>query len=284
MPVYVAGFDSATRDEVNVLYKPHQSEILAYNRMTVIEIKERNLAIHKDNIHLTRHQVREVDRRAIEELGIPGIILMENAGRNAANIIRQRFEERRASSHGNREVAIICGRGNNGGDGFVIARHLDNARIPVEIWLACNPDLLTGDALTNFSIVRQMDLPRHAFDTVELITASGDKLRSADILIDAVLGTGFHGQVRAPLDAVIEAINRADDPWKIAIDLPSGLDCDTGKPSNATVQANETITFVARKAGFATSGSHDYTGRVHVADIGAPPGLIQTVLSGDSSG
>ncbi|MFQ5502203.1 MAG: NAD(P)H-hydrate epimerase [Phycisphaerae bacterium] len=236
------------------------------------------------NIHLTRPQVREVDRRAIEELHIPGIILMENAGRNAANIIRQRFEERRASSRGDGGVAIICGKGNNGGDGFVIARHLANARIPVEIWLACNPDGLTGDAETNFNIVRQMNLPRHTFNKADRIAATGIKLQSADILIDAVLGTGFHGQVRAPLDAVIEAINRAENTWKFAIDLPSGLDCDTGRPSNATVHANETITFVARKAGFATSGSNVYTGRVHVADIGAPPGLIQTVLSGDSSG
>lgn len=242
------------------------------------------MAKRNDNIHLTRRQVREVDRRAIEEIGIPGIVLMENAGRSAAEIIRRRFEERRASSHADRYIAVACGRGNNGGDGFVIARHLANARVPVEIFLACDPDLLTGDAETNFNIVRNMHLPRHPFDTADRIAASGDRLRVADILVDAVLGTGFHGRVRAPLDAVIEAINRAPDAWTIAIDLPSGLDCDTGNPSNATVCANETITFVALKAGFAESGLPAYTGRVHVAEIGAPPVLTQAVLSGDSSG
>lgn len=250
------------------------------------------LAERDDDTYLTRAQVREVDRRAIREMGIPGIVLMENAGRNAAGIIRRRFDKRRTSHARSGTapagdagfVAIVCGRGNNGGDGFVIARHLANAGIPVELFLGCDPGALAGDAATNFEIVRRMGLPRRGFDTAERIAAAADRLGRAAIIVDALLGTGFHGQVRPPLNAAIEAINSAARAWTVAIDLPSGLDCDTGRPSNATVRADETISFVARKAGFAAAGAATYTGEVHVADIGAPPALIQAVLSADGSG
>lgn len=231
-----------------------------------------------ETIRLTRQQVREVDRRAIEDYGIPGIVLMENAGLNATRIVRQLYATRASKPDGDRFVAIICGRGNNGGDGFVIARHLANAGIPVEIFLACDPQRLAGDAAINFTIVEKMNLPRRGFDTPERIAAETDRLRRADVIVDAVLGTGFSGQVRSPLDKVIEAINQATDAMIVAIDLPSGLDCDSGRPSNATVRADVTISFVAAKAGFASAGASAYTGRVHVVDIGAPAEIIRNVL------
>src|SRR5262245_649344 len=118
------------------------------------------------DITLTRAQVREVDRRAIEEYGIPSIILMENAGRNAAAIILDRVPA-------GAMVAVVCGRGNNGGDGFVIARHLANAGVRVEMFLACKPDQLIGDAAANFAIVQRMAIPMVAFDTVEVIQGNG---------------------------------------------------------------------------------------------------------------
>lgn len=232
-----------------------------------------------DNIALTRQQVREVDRRAIEEYGIPGIVLMENAGRNVAGFIRQAYEK-----NGSKEsyTAVVCGRGNNGGDGFVIARHLDNFNIPVELFLACDPTRLSGDAATNFHIVEKMRIRHHPFDRLESIAAASNRLQRANIIVDAVLGTGFSGQVRAPLDAVIAAINQANETSTVAIDVPSGFDCDTGQPSNATVRANTTVTFVANKVGFQAPGAAKYTGRVEVADIGAPPTIIQDVLEGGS--
>lgn len=263
----------------------------------------------RDEILLTRAQVREVDRRAIEEYGIPGIVLMENAGRQAAEIVAAL-----ASSVGNvaqppsavssiaARIIIVCGRGNNGGDGFVIARHLHNRGFEVEIFLCCDPAKLTGDAATNFHIIDRMGMPRQSFATAEEIAATAATLRKADLIVDALLGTGFVGEARAPLDAVIGAINAArgagkdsreewvregilapgapQAPVVIAIDVPSGLDCDTGRPSNATLRADHTITFVARKTGFVVAGAEAYTGIVHVADIGAPREIIEAVMKG----
>ncbi len=229
-----------------------------------------------EQVILTRRQVREVDRRAIEEFGIPGIVLMENAAGNAAKLILD-WRPRPQT------VAIVCGRGNNGGDGFAIARHLSNAGLAVELFAACDPEQLVGDAGTNYHIARKMAIKCHGFDTAERIETARTALNRATIVVDAVLGTGFSGQVRSPLDQVIEAINRAAGA-KVAIDVPSGLECDTGQPSNTVVRADLTVTFVARKAGFNAPGSAEYTGRVLVADIGAPATILQDVLRDDGSG
>lgn len=215
---------------------------------------------------LTRAQVREVDRRAIEELGIPGIVLMENAGRGAAEIIRSRLP---VGGH----AVIVCGRGNNGGDGFVIARHLALGGFAVQVLVACDPSILTGDAATNCEIARRMGIAMVRVDSAGAIAASLGALRGADVVVDAVLGTGFSGAVRSPLDDVIAAINTVGRHI-VAIDVPSGLDCDNGTPSNATVRATETITFVARKIGFDGPGAAAYTGEVHVVGIGAPVGAM----------
>jgi NAD(P)H-hydrate epimerase len=215
------------------------------------------------SITLTRAQVREVDRRAIEEYGIPGIVLMENAGRGAAEIIRQR-----APTGGS--VAIVCGRGNNGGDGFVIARHLVNDGVRVHLLLTCDSSQLSGDAATNYAIAERMRIPVLRSDWA-------DTLQTSDVVVDALLGTGFTGDVRPPLDAVIAAINAASGRI-IAIDVPSGLDCDTGQPCNATVRAAETITFVARKTGFDAPGAAAFTGTVYVCGIGAPQEVVESIL------
>jgi NAD(P)H-hydrate epimerase len=221
-----------------------------------------------------------VDRRAIEVYGIPGIVLMENAGRSAAELILRWVRP-------DRPVAVVCGRGNNGGDGFVIARHLFNAGVGAELFAACDLGQLTGDATVNARIVARTAIPCHAFDTIERINQAGNRLRRAAVIVDAVLGTGFSGEVRPPLDGVIEAINtesRAAGAMVVAVDVPSGLDCDTGLPCNATVRAAHTITFAARKTGFDAPGAAAYTGQVHVADIGAPYSVIQEVLAGGASG
>ena len=237
---------------------------------------------------LTRDQIRQVDRLAVEEYGVPGIVLMENAGRNAARVIRHEVlaEPTRGA------VAIVCGGGNNGGDGFAVARHLANVGVGVELYLAVEPTRLTGDAATNWHIVERMGLPAFDVRTAEAIAAARERWRRSDAIVDALLGTGFSGQVRAPLDAVITAINavratcaadpgaagaRAGHPVIVAIDLPSGLDADTGRPANAAVRADLTITMVARKAGFDQPGAADYTGRVVVVDIGAPRALIDRI-------
>ncbi len=212
---------------------------------------------------LTRDQVRSIDRRAIEEYDMPGIMLMENAGRNAAEIIKQRYSGK---------IAIFAGPGNNGGDGFVIARHLHNAGYPVRIVLAVDEAKLKGDALINYKIVRQSTIP------IESLTEIDDLLNWADVIVDALLGTGFSGQVRSPLAELIGNINAADRPI-VAVDVPSGLDCQTGQPAETTIKADLTITFVAVKSGMVEPSAADYTGQIITADIGVPKELIDQVAA-----
>ncbi len=218
-----------------------------------------------DTMTLTRDQVRRVDRLAIEEYGISGLVLMENAGRGVADVL----SERRPRG----PVVICCGRGNNAGDGFVIARHLEIRDIACRVLLWANPSELRGDAAVNFRILQKTDVPINIIpeghDAAELET----HLDGAAWIVDALLGTGAKGNPRPPLNRAIEQINASGVPV-LAVDLPSGLDCDTGTPGVPTVRAAETCTFVAMKTGFAAPEAKPYTGRIHVLDIGAPKKLL----------
>lgn len=209
--------------------------------------------------YLTRDEVREIDRHAIEELGIPGVVLMENAGRAVTGEVMDLLGDRRRAG-----VAIVCGRGNNGGDGYVVARHLANAGVPVTVYLACDPADLTGDARTNFEIIRRMAVPVVRVNgPSDLMPAAG-----AAVIVDAILGTGLKGVVREPYRAIIAFLNELNRPV-VAVDIPSGLDCDKGEPLGVAVRATRTVSFVALKKGFESPASHDYTGEVSVGDIGA---------------
>jgi NAD(P)H-hydrate epimerase len=215
-------------------------------------------------IHLTRAQVREVDRLAIEKYHIPGIVLMENAARGVTDEAMKMIDPASA------KVAIICGRGNNGGDGYAVARHLHNAGVDV-FTIATNLDL-SGDALTNFQIIQAMGIAAIHFDPEK-----ASDLRTIDLIVDALFGTGLTRPPEGDMKSLIEWMNATGAPI-LAIDVPSGLDCDTGEPLGACVRAHRTVTFVAPKAGFANPVSHPYTGEVVVADIGCPRDLIEQVL------
>lgn len=215
---------------------------------------------------LTREQVREVDRRAIEVLGIPSIVLMENAGRGTAEIIL-----RRLGDAGRPTVHLVAGRGNNGGDAFVVARHLHLAGVPVRMWLAADEAELAGDAAINCRILRNMGLSVQPIGSADQLEAAVE-WRDAAVIVDGLFGTGFRGDVREPLRSVIAAINAAGAKLVVALDVPSGLDCDAGRPGGIAVTANLTVTFVAPKVGFDAPGAAGYTGEVHVVGIGAPIG------------
>lgn len=209
---------------------------------------------------LTREQVRDVDRRAIGEYGIPGVVLMENAGRNAAGLLMSLGVTGR--------VVICAGKGNNGGDGFVIARHLENAGVDVRVLMCVPPSELTGDAATNYRVLERAKTP------IDAPPVDWDfELERAEWIVDALLGTGTQGKIREPYTTVIDAINRAGKKV-FAIDLPSGMDCDTGQPLGCCVRANQTATFVARKPGFDAEGTSEWTGDVYVIDIGVPHRLL----------
>jgi NAD(P)H-hydrate epimerase len=215
---------------------------------------------------LTRAEVRELDRRAIMEFGVPALVLMENAGRGAAELLLA------LGIHG--PVAICCGKGNNGGDGLVMARHFRNHGAAVTVHLFARPDDLSPEAAVHWNIVSKMPLLVRVWTEVndsQLIA----ELAQAEWIVDALYGTGLEGPVRQPLNRVITAIN-ASPGAVFAVDIPSGLNADTGEPMGATIRARHTATFVAPKKGFANPAARHWLGKVHVIDIGAPRTLLPT--------
>jgi NAD(P)H-hydrate epimerase len=220
---------------------------------------------------LTREQSRQVDRRAVEEYGMSGLVLMENAGRGTADVLCRLLP-------GPRTVVVCCGKGNNAGDGFVVARHLELRGHEVRVLVWAEPDELTGDAGENFRILQKARTPLEVFGGRHDAARLARHLAGAAWIVDALLGTGARGEPRPPLRAVIRQLNAAAAP-KLAVDLPSGLDCDTGEAAAATIRAAETCTFVALKRGFLAPAAEQYTGRVHVLDIGAPRKLVEEVLA-----
>ena len=213
---------------------------------------------------LSRAEVREVDRRAIEDFGVPGVVLMENAGAGAARLLE--------SLGITGPVAIACGKGNNGGDGLVIARHLELAGHAVRLALACRPEEIRGDAAVNLAIAQRSGLAIECLADADQ-AAWERALAGADWIVDALLGTGASGAPQGAVATAIAAIAAARGRGVarvLAVDLPSGLDCDTGAAAGACVRADATATFVARKRGFDAAGAEAFTGPVHVIGIGAP--------------
>lgn len=224
---------------------------------------------------LRRDEVRDVDRRAVEDYGLPGIVLMENAGRGAAELLI------RLGIAG--PVLICAGKGNNGGDGFVIARHLDLAGYEPRVLLFCDPAGLTGDAAINYRVLKSAGMAGSVMGENPDDAAVRQDLATADWIVDALLGTGARGTLREPYLSTIAAINRSGKKV-LAVDLPSGMDCDTGlglddgAGGRRCVQATHTATFVAAKWGFLQPGAERLTGAVHVIGIGAPRRLVEDVL------
>ncbi len=217
---------------------------------------------------LSRQQVQQVDRRAIADYGFDGRVLMENAGRGCVDLL---------CTLGTRgRVVVCCGTGNNGGDGFVIARHLAVRSIPTRVLLCCDPLRLRGDADSNYQLLTQcgVEIQRvHQWGNDSWSHA----IRDADWLVDALLGTGAQGEPRPPWDQAIRCLNESP-ARRMAVDLPSGLDCDRGQPAASTFRADHTCTFVAPKIGFSSPAAQPFLGEVHVADIGLPWKIVQEIL------
>lgn len=219
---------------------------------------------------LKRKWIREVDRRAVEQYGMTGLVLMENAGRGCVDTLM--------SLGVAGPVIVSCGKGNNGGDGFVIARHLNLRGVAVKVLLFCDPHELSGDAAANYQILAKTDVPLIVFGDRFDQQRFERELSGAAWIVDALLGTGALGEPRPPLDAVIPLLNAAPCQ-RFAVDVPSGFDCDTGRAASVAIQADHTGTFVAVKPGFLTIDAPKYVGQLHVFDIGAPRKLIDEVLS-----
>jgi NAD(P)H-hydrate epimerase len=229
---------------------------------------------------LSRAASRELDRRALEDYGLPGIVLMENAGRSAADEILAVLRERRAEGRSAERVLVACGPGNNGGDGCVAARHLANAGATVDLCATHPTAALRGDALVARRVVDRMRLAVHDVSDAAALERAEAAFERADVLVDALLGTGFEGQVRPVVARVIDRLNAHRErrgATLVALDLPSGLDCDTGEPSQPTIRADLTVSFAAPKIGFAAPRAAAYVGRVAVASIGVPAELLRGV-------
>lgn len=233
-------------------------------------------AAEEDLLVFTRQAVRNVDRLAVERYGIPSIVLMENAAIHLADIALQMLSE---IAHP--RVLIICGPGNNGGDGLALARHLDNAGLETRILLASEAKNISGDAATNLAIAKSMNLPIFHLGTLpaaEALDRACEGWKSPDLIVDALLGTGLSRPVDEPLLSLIGTINdlQATGAGVLCVDLPSGLDCDTGQVLGDAVCGVVTVSFVGLKAGFLNLAAQDFLGDVIVADIGAPQELARS--------
>jgi len=173
------------------------------------------------------------------------------------------------------KVAILCGKGNNGGDGFVVARHLHNHSISVYVFLVAKiSDILKdGDAGTNLQILLNMKIPVKEILDIPGVNSILKELNGYNILADALFGTGLSGDVREPFKTLISGVNNLNKPT-LSVDIPSGLDCNTGKFLGAAIKATKTVTFAVAKKGFYLNDGPSYTGKVIVSDIGIPKELI----------
>jgi NAD(P)H-hydrate epimerase len=248
---------------------------------------------------MSRNEVRGLDVRAAEELALPTLLLMENAGRGAAVWLAElvgamsphvggRPFSLSMATHNHQDppgpalpkVLVLCGPGNNGGDGGVVARHLNAWGFVVSVvWFAYS-NQLRGDAAVQWAILQKSRIDQVAwFDEcpsdseLRLSTLAG-LMREAEWLVDGILGTGLSRPVEGSLRSVIELMNLSGKPI-FALDVPSGLDADTGQPLGVAVRATATATFVAAKLGFSIAGTTEYTGQVAVVDIGLPGCLLE---------
>ncbi len=215
---------------------------------------------------VTAEQMRNIDRRAVREWGIPGTVLMENA---AAAIMAEM--ERFFDGLEGLKAGIICGKGNNGGDGLALARRLRIRGVPVRVALLAPFASVSGEAKVNLSILRKTDVEITANAS---LNAVADILSWSDIIVDAVLGVGLSSPLTGKYAQIVQLINGADSPV-VAVDIPTGINADTGAVMGTAVKAELTVTMALIKRGLVLHPGASYAGEVRIADIGIPPEVVQ---------
>jgi NAD(P)H-hydrate epimerase len=222
---------------------------------------------------LTAAEMREVDRLSTERHGIPSLTLMENAGKSVSEFLQHRFR-----NLARRHIVVLCGKGNNGGDGFVVARHLLELGAKPAVFLFAAPDEVRGDAAVNLKrfqeVSRDLQIVRSPGEWLSL----KGPLASADIIVDALLGTGVRGPVEGLLRQVIEDVNRKRaEQIVVAVDIPSGLPADTVESQGVAVVADYTVTFTAPKPGMFAGRAGEFIGELLVREIGSPAELVEEI-------
>jgi NAD(P)H-hydrate epimerase len=220
---------------------------------------------------LTRRQVRDFDRIAMERFGMSGLVLMENAARGAVDFLC------RLQGNACGKTVILCGPGNNGGDGLVMARHLHLRGWAVSVLMVGCEGPLTGDAQVNYGILTRTAVAIRTLDEVS-VDGLAALFADCDWIIDALLGTGSRPPLRPPFAEVVKAANQADCR-RFAVDIPTGLDCEGGSegadPDSPVFSAEATATFVAAKPGMLSKYGKTASGSITIVDIGAPPEVFE---------
>ncbi|MFC1713947.1 NAD(P)H-hydrate dehydratase [Candidatus Poribacteria bacterium] len=227
---------------------------------------------------VTAQEMRNIDTQAINETGIPGIVLMENAGVGVVHVIEGRRCDSRlfpGTSSCPLRISIFAGKGNNGGDGLVIARHLINRGHDVTIYLISEPDDFTGDALTNLKIAQNMQIPIEIMLSEDQLADCEHQIIASDLLIDAIFGTGLKGAIVGFPANVIDFLNRSGVPI-VAVDLPSGLEADTGRVEGSCIRATLTVAMALPKRGLLLYPGAGFVGELQIADIGIPYEVMES--------
>ncbi|HEY1552164.1 MAG TPA: NAD(P)H-hydrate epimerase, partial [Kofleriaceae bacterium] len=218
---------------------------------------------------VTAAEMRALDRATIDDVGIPAFTLMETAGRGVAEAVMLTISWSRAD-----RIAVVCGPGNNGGDGFVAARVLLGHDVDACAYLAVARDKIKGDAAAHLAVLERAGGIVRMADTPERLESVRAEIEGAVVVIDAVFGIGLERAVEGHFAEVIATINRA--PQRIALDIPSGLHTDTGRVLGVAVEAQRTVTMAAVKPALVSAPGFARAGEIVVVDIGVPPGVLAT--------
>ena len=217
---------------------------------------------------LNTEQMREADRRTIQEIGIPSIVLMENAGRQAVAAMEAAFEDLSAG-----RVAVLCGRGNNGGDGFVVARTLIQRAVETSVFLIGSVSDVQGDARTNIEVLGRIGLTVVEITSAQEWELHFSEISECNVIVDAMVGTGFRGGLTGLLQTVVADVNALGVPV-VAIDLPTGLSADAAHMEGDAIEASMTVTLAAPKIPLVFPPADSHAGDLVIADIGIPHPVI----------
>ena len=223
---------------------------------------------------VTAAEMRQIDQDTIEYIGIPGIVLMETAGSAIVRAIQRHYPTCK-------RIGIFAGKGNNGGDGIVIARQLAHIGYGVHLFLVSPPESFTGEAAVNLQIAKNLGLRIEeiltdaalGYDFFAKRSTSLNRIANSELLVDAIFGTGLRGEVREPIATIINILNNLPIPI-LSVDLPSGLDADTGNPLGTCVQADRTVTIGLPKRGLLVHPGAEFAGKLEVVDIGFPEQVV----------